>query len=45
MAPEDYGFDLTDADFEYTWKWLQEVVRLYQTAADESRYILFTADQ
>lgn len=45
IAPEDYGFALTDEDFEYTWDWLQEVVRLYQTAAAENRYILFTADQ
>lgn len=45
IATEDYGFDLTDEDFEYTWHWLQEVIRLYQTAAAESRYMLFTADQ
>ncbi len=42
---EDYGFDLTDEDFEYTWNWLQEVTRLYQTAAAEGRHVLFTADQ
>jgi hypothetical protein len=42
---EDYGHELTDEDLEYTWNWLQEVIRLYQTAAAENRYVLFTADQ
>lgn len=42
---EDYGFDLTDEDFEYTWGWFEDVRALYQRAADEKRHVLFTADQ
>jgi hypothetical protein len=42
---QEYGFDLTDEDFQYTWEWFQGVRALYQTAASEDRYVLFTADQ
>lgn len=45
IDPEEYGFDLTDEDFQYTWEWFQEVRTLYQTAASEGRHVLFTADQ
>jgi|SRR5688572_6768559 len=42
---KSYGFHLTDEDFEYTWRWLQNVRELYVRAANEGRYVLFTADQ
>jgi hypothetical protein len=45
IDPDEYGFDLTDKDFQYTWKWFQKVRILYQTAASENRHVLFTADQ
>lgn len=45
INPEEYGFDLTDEDFRYTWQWFKEVCTLYQTAASEGRHVLFTADQ
>ena len=45
IDPDDYGVDLDDEDFEYTWQWLQEVRRLYATAAAQGRHVLFTADQ
>lgn len=45
INPKEYGFDLTDEDFHYTWEWFQEVCTLYQTAASEGRHVLFTADQ
>lgn len=45
IDPEEYGLELTEEDFQYTWEWFQEVRRLYQTAASESRHVLFTADQ
>jgi hypothetical protein len=45
IDPKSYGFELTDEDFEYTWRWLQNVRELYQRAAAEGRYVLFTADQ
>jgi hypothetical protein len=42
---DEYGLEPDDEDFEYTWQWLQEVRRLYATAAAEGRFVLFTADQ
>ena len=45
INPEEYGFVLTDEDFQYTWDWLQPVRTLYRTAASEGRHVLFTADQ
>lgn len=42
---ESYGFPLTEDDFTYTWEWFQNVRSLYELAATESRYVLFTADQ
>ncbi len=45
IPPEDYDVDLDEQDFEYTWSWFQGVRELYQRAAAENRYVLFTADQ
>jgi hypothetical protein len=41
----DYGFPLTDEDFEYTWNWLDGAKEFWRLAAMENRYVLFTADQ
>ena len=41
----DYGFDLSNEDFEYTWSWFQQVRSLFQRAASENRHVLFTVDQ
>jgi len=41
---EDYGLELTDEDFQYTWEWFQSVRALYQAAASEGRHVLFTVD-
>jgi hypothetical protein len=40
-----YGFSLNDEDFEYTWKWFQDMVTFYQRAALAGYSVLFTADQ
>lgn len=45
IDPAQYGLELSDEDFQYTWGWFQEVRALYQTAAAEGRHVLFTADQ
>lgn len=45
IKPESYGFELTEDDFEYTWDWFQNVRKLYERAATENRFVLFTADQ
>lgn len=45
INPESYGFPVSDEDFSYTWHWFQGVRRLYQIAAENHRFVLFTADQ
>ena len=45
LDAEDYGFELDDEDFAYTWSWFQGVRDLYRRAAAEGRFVLFTADQ
>lgn len=42
---EGYGFPLSQEDFAYTWDWFQNVRGLYERAARQGRYVLFTADQ
>ncbi|MBN8865903.1 MAG: YfbM family protein [Sphingobacteriales bacterium] len=42
---KDYGCDLTDEDFEYTWTWFYESLEFWKKAASEKRFVLFTADQ
>lgn len=42
---DDYGFPLSEEDFDYTWGWFGGVVEMYQKAAEAGRYVLFTADQ
>ena len=41
----DYGFELTNEDFEYTWTWFQESLEFWKKAALEKRFVLFTVDQ
>lgn len=45
IDPTDYGCPTDETDFEYTWDWFQNVCRLYDLAAAEGRYVLFTASQ
>ena len=40
-----YGGDLGEEDFEYTWSWFEGVRDLYLRAADQGRFVLFTATQ
>lgn len=42
---KDYGRDLTDEDFEYTWTWFYDSWEFWKRAASEKRFVLFTADQ
>lgn len=42
---EDYGFPVTEEDFQYTWHWFHEVREFWLRAASEGRYVLFTVDQ
>lgn len=41
----DYGFPLTEEDFEYTWTWFQGSKEFWKLASMEKKYVLFTADQ
>ena len=45
MDAGKYGCPKSEEDFEYTWEWFGGVVALFQKAAAENRYVLFTADQ
>jgi hypothetical protein len=42
---KSYGSPLSDEGFRYTWDWFQGVRDLYTRAAQERRFVLFTADQ
>lgn len=42
---ESYGFPPSEEDFGYTWENFQDVRELYELAAKEGRFVLFTADQ
>jgi hypothetical protein len=42
---KSYGVPLSDEDFGYTWDWFQGVRDLYERAAKDGRFVLFTADQ
>lgn len=42
---ENYGFDLTEDDFEYTWTWFQDSFAFWKNAASEKLFVLFTVDQ
>lgn len=42
---EDYGMELDDEDFEYTWEYLQDSLEFWKKAAEEKRYVLFTVDR
>jgi hypothetical protein len=36
---------LTEEDLVYTWQWFKTVRNFWLRAAEEGRYVLFTADQ
>ena len=42
---ENYGFPVNEEDFDYTWQWFSGLKPFYNKAADEKRFVLFTADQ
>jgi hypothetical protein len=45
IDPEDYQGVLGDEDFEYTWRYLQDVREFYRRAATAERAVVFTVDQ
>jgi hypothetical protein len=45
IDPAGYDGEVGEQDFGYTWEWFQEVREFWLRAAEEGRYVLFTADQ
>lgn len=45
MDAVSYGTPLSEQDFAYTWEWFQGVREFWLRAAEEGRFVLFTADQ
>ena len=45
ISEEDYGLELSDEDFEYTWQWFVGIREFWLRADNAGRYVLFTADQ
>ncbi|MDE5696646.1 MAG: YfbM family protein [Lachnospiraceae bacterium] len=45
IDPEDCGWQPDEEDFEYTWYYFQDSFEFWKKAAEEKRYVLFTADR
>ncbi|MBS0266068.1 MAG: YfbM family protein [Planctomycetes bacterium] len=45
IDPDEYGMELSEEDCGYTWHWFQHVREFWLRAAQEERFVLFTADQ
>ncbi len=45
IDPANYGFPVTEQDFEYTWSWFQSMRDFYFRAAEQRNFVLFTASQ
>lgn len=45
IDPEEYGFDLSEDDFEYTWSSLEDSLPFWRNAAEQGLWVLFDADQ
>lgn len=43
IDPKEYGFPLTDDDFEYTWHWFVKLQEFFRKAAAHDRAVMFTA--
>jgi hypothetical protein len=41
----EYGCPVNEEDFAYTWHWFGQLRDFYQRASQQSRFVLFTADQ
>lgn len=42
---EDYGYPMSEEDFNYTWEWFSDSINFWERAAAEKKYVLFTVDQ
>ena len=45
IDPEEYGFELSEDDFEYTWYYLSDSIPFWKNAAEKQLWVLFDVDQ
>ena len=45
IDPEEYGFELSEEDFEYTWYYLSDSIPFWKNAAEKQLWVLFDVDQ
>lgn len=45
IDPEEYGFELSEDDFEYTWSNLEGSFPFWHSAAEKGLWVLFDVDQ
>ncbi|MCI8422527.1 MAG: YfbM family protein [Lawsonibacter sp.] len=45
IDPEEYGFELSEDDFEYTWSNLEDSIPFWNNAAEKGFWVLFDVDQ
>ena len=45
IDPEEYGFTLSEDDFEYTWSNLESSFLFWHNAAEKELWVLFDVDQ
>ena len=45
IDPQDYGFPISEEDFEYTVTWFRRLPGFFEKAAAAKRWVVFTVDQ
>ena len=45
IDPKQYGFELSEDDFEYTWYYLSDSIPFWKNAAEQKLWVLFDVDQ
>lgn len=45
IDPEEYGFELSEEDFDYTWSSLEDSLSFWHNAAEKELWVLFDVDQ
>ena len=45
IDPEQYGYTLSEEEFQYSWDWLSALKEFYKRAARYKRPVIFTTDQ
>jgi hypothetical protein len=45
IPADDYGSELSEEDFEYTWSWFEGVREFYRNASTAGKPTVFTVDQ